>query len=116
MRIVALVNASHVRSGRWARWVRVATRRPVHLSGGPLVGHHVAAPTPGRTGWALLSGSVANLVVAALAFGLFHWQPLPLLDLIAQVQIAAAAFFLVPFAPMDGHLLKEDHAVVMAPT
>jgi len=49
-------------------------------------------------------------------FGLFHWQPLPLLDLIAQVQIAAAALFLVPFAPMDGHLLKEDHAVVMAPT
>ncbi len=86
---------------------------PVKVSSGPFFGHVVDEQHPHR--WLVqFSGPLANLLVAALMYGLFRLEPLPVLRLGAQVQLAAAAYALVPVEPLDGKVLAKLHPRVLA--
>jgi len=91
---------------------------PLHLSSGPYAGHRVLASDRGQHGkfeipherarWACLAGPIANILVAALAAGLYFASPLPFLLLLASVQLAAASFSLLPFEPLDDANLSKS--------
>lgn len=79
---------------------------PFRASSGPYVGHHVEGASPDQQWWIYLAGPAANLIAALLALGAYLAQPLPFLLLVSQVQLAAAAFAVLPFDPLDGKPLS----------
>jgi hypothetical protein len=84
---------------------------PLRISSGPYSGHRSLPGTSlVRARWVYLAGPVANLVVAGGAYALYLFQPLPLLQLIAGVQLAAAGFSLLPLEPLDGAGLGKGRA------
>jgi len=86
---------------------------PVKVSSGPFFGHMVDEEHPHR--WLVqVSGPVANVLGAALLYGLFRLEPLPALRLGAQVQLAAAAYALAPIEPLDGKVLAQLHPRLLA--
>jgi Zn-dependent protease len=60
-----------------------------------------------------VAGPLANLGFAIVVYILFMLQPLPMLRLIAQVQLAAMGYALLPFAPLDGAALARRHPAVL---
>ena len=75
---------------------------PFGVADGPFPGHAAAPATPFRRArWVYAAGIIANLAAAALFYGLYRAQPLPALRLLAEFQLAAAAFSLVPLRPLD---------------
>jgi tetratricopeptide (TPR) repeat protein/Zn-dependent protease len=79
---------------------------PLQLSVGPYMCQRVEAKSEEDAWWAYLGGPLANLAVAAAAYAMFLVQPMPILRLIAGVQLAAVAFVLLPFVPLDGPALE----------
>jgi hypothetical protein len=76
------------------------------LSSGPFLGQRVLGVSADRAWWVYLAGPAANLVVAIAAYGIFLTHPLPLLRLVTEAQLAAIGYALLPFAPLDGSVLK----------
>jgi hypothetical protein len=87
---------------------------PAQLSIGPYVGQRVRGAAASRAWWVYLAGPAANLLAAGAAYALFVVEPLPVLRLIAQVQLAAIAYALLPFRPLDGQALVHRWPVVAA--
>lgn len=91
----------------WAPGVPLALAMvPLNLSAGPFVGHEVSADDGGIVVRVVMAGPLANVAYAALAYGLFVWQPMPMFRVIAAVQLAAAAYTLLPFPSLDGRALR----------
>jgi tetratricopeptide (TPR) repeat protein len=87
---------------------------PFGIGAGPYAGHHLL---PGYqmsiARWVFLAGPASNLLAGCMAYGLFAIQPLPFLRLLSAVNLAAAAFSLLPFKPLDGAVLsraREDQS------
>jgi hypothetical protein len=112
--LAALWAHARVKPVAWGPGIGMALLlMPFRLSSGPYVGHQITAPRAGRAWWVYLAGPSANLAVALAAYSLYLVRPLPLLQLIAQVQLAAVAFSLLPFRPMDGAPLARRRPLVM---
>jgi hypothetical protein len=86
---------------------------PFGVSAGPYPGQKVAAESEAASRWVYMAGPLANLGVAIIAYLLFTIQPVPGLRQIAQVQVAAMGYALLPFAPLDGAVLARAHPRVM---
>jgi tetratricopeptide (TPR) repeat protein len=87
---------------------------PLRLSSGPYLGHRVEGTNAGRAWWVYWGGPAANVAVALAAYMALLVEPLPLLRLIAQIQLAAASYALLPFKPLDGAELKSRWPAVLA--
>ncbi|MDP9365405.1 MAG: hypothetical protein M3Q10_14475, partial [Chloroflexota bacterium] len=86
----------------------------VRLSSGPFVGQRVLGLEPSRAWCVYLGGPAGNPLLAAVAYGAFLAQPLPLLRLLAEVQLAAVGYALLPFDPLDGGPLGRCPGVLAA--
>lgn len=92
---------------------------PLRLLGGPCVGHEVVG-AGGRRGTArgerrrriaiYAAGPLANLLVAVAAGVAYVIQPLPFLRLVTLVQFGMVAFSFLPVHPMEGAILRRNHA------
>lgn len=83
---------------------------PLQAASGPFLGERLRLPAGGQAGaWRFhLAGPIANALVAAVAYAAFLAAPLPLFRLVAQVQLAAIAYTLLPVRPLDGWALQRD--------
>jgi tetratricopeptide (TPR) repeat protein len=87
---------------------------PLQLSSGPFLGQRVLGVSADRAWWVYLAGPAGNLLVAVAAYGVFLTHPLPLLRLITEAQLAAIGYALLPFAPLDGSVLKSRPLLLVA--
>jgi tetratricopeptide (TPR) repeat protein len=72
------------------------------ISDGPFPGHQADPATAFRKArWVYLAGPLANLAAAAAFYALFRFEPLPVLRLLAEVQLGAGAFSVLPIRPLD---------------
>jgi tetratricopeptide (TPR) repeat protein len=87
---------------------------PLQVAAGPYPTEQLEG-LEGRRFWLIaLAGPVANLAAAVVAYLAFTVVPLPFLRLVAQVQLAIAAYSLMPLEPLDGSRLEEHQPVVVA--
>ncbi len=85
---------------------------PLEMNTGPYLGHEVEGDE--KRAWQVyLGGPLANILVAALCYGLYLAQPLPLLRLMTQVQLAVCAYSLLPIKPLDGEELEHKPRVLL---
>ncbi len=122
---VLVHEVAHFAVARWARASVVPAQwnpgvalallfLPLQLSSGPFVGQRVSGGSPSRAWWVYLSGPVANGALGVAAYGVFLLWPAPVLRLLAQVQLAAIAYALLPYEPLDGAALSEQRPAVMS--
>jgi tetratricopeptide (TPR) repeat protein len=121
---IAAHELGHVVAARWtgaclapAQWMPgvglALLLLPLGLSSGPFMGQRISGVDTDRSWWVSLAGPAANLTVAAVAYGIFLTHPLPLLRLVTETQLAAIAYSLLPFTPLDGSVLKRRPLVVV---
>ncbi len=89
---------------------------PLHATGGPYLGHQVPVGEPRKRQLVYLAGPGANLLVLLIAAAAFLAVPLPLLLTIVVAQLGIISFSLLPFPPMDGAVLSEEHPRAVAIT
>ncbi|HET9851724.1 MAG TPA: hypothetical protein VFP56_04370 [Candidatus Limnocylindrales bacterium] len=84
---------------------------PVQAASGPFFAERLRMPAGGHAGaWRFhLAGPLANLIVGVAAYLLFLAAPAPVFRLLAQVQLAAIAYTLLPVQPLDGWAIKREH-------
>ena len=81
---------------------------------GPFPAHRIQAEKEHDAAKVYLAGPIANLLVALVVyFAFIAIEPLPAYQLIAQTQIAAMAFALMPFAPLDGAAISRSSRGVL---
>ena len=78
---------------------------PFQLASGPFLAERVAAADPIRSWWASAAGILANVAAAGVAYAAYLVDPLPFLRILVAVQLAVAAFALIPSDPLDGDRL-----------
>jgi tetratricopeptide (TPR) repeat protein len=83
---------------------------PVQAATGPFLAERFRPRSGSRKGaWRFhLAGPVANALVAVIAYLLFLAEPAPALRLVAQIQLAAIGYTLLPVRPLDGWALKRE--------
>lgn len=83
---------------------------PVHAATGPFFAERIRQTTGGRAGaWRFhVAGPLANAIVGVVAYLAFLVEPVPAFRLIAQVQLAAIAYTLLPIRPLDGWALQKE--------
>ena len=88
---------------------------PVQVTAGPFLAERFRVVSGDhRYAWRIhLAGPVANALVAVAAYLVFVAEPLPVLRLIAQVQLAAIAYTLLPTRPLDGYFIARQKRVVL---
>lgn len=112
---VARLARAKVSPAQWTPGVVLALLfLPLQLSSGPFVGQRVSGDSGSRAWWVYISGPLANATLGVVAYGLFLLYPMPALRLLAQVQLAAIAYALLPYEPLDGAALSEQRPAVMA--
>lgn len=98
----------------WGRGILIAVGlEPLSMSIGPFPGQRVLRADERATWWVYLGGPLANLVLALGTYALYCVQPMPGLRLMAQVHLAAIAYALLPFEPMDGAALVRSRPAVL---
>ncbi len=102
------------RSGRsYIPLLLAAVGLTVQVPAGPYPDEIVVGRDAGRA-WAVsLAGPLANLAAAAVAYVLFTILPVPFLRQLATVQLAVAAYALMPIHPLDGSRLANRHGAVL---
>lgn len=86
---------------------------PTPLGVSPFPGQRVVSDEEKASWKVYVAGPLANLGFAAVVYILFMLQPLPMLRLIAQVQLAAMGYALLPFEPLDGAALARRHPAAL---
>ena len=81
---------------------------------GPYPADRVDDGDEGRAWWGSLAGPMANLLAAIVACAMTLVEPLPFLRTLAAVNLAVAAFALLPASPLDGARLAARHPEVVA--
>lgn len=83
---------------------------PVHAATGPFFAERIRQTAGGRAGaWRFhLAGPLANAIVGVVAYVAFLVEPVPAFRLLAQVQLAAIAYTLLPIRPLDGWALQRE--------
>ncbi len=84
---------------------------PVQAATGPFLAERFRprGSGDGKGAWRFhLAGPAANAVVAVVAYLLFLAEPAPALRMIAQIQLAAIGYTLLPVRPLDGWALKRE--------
>jgi Zn-dependent protease len=87
---------------------------PIKATSGPFTGVRVEGTDQNRAWWIHLAGPVASIVLAVALWGLYLLRPLPVLLLGAEVNLAIAAYNLLPNEALDGHPLVADRPWVVA--
>jgi tetratricopeptide (TPR) repeat protein len=84
---------------------------PVQAASGPFLAERLRLPAGGRArAWQFhLAGPLGNLALGVVAYATFLLEPMPVLRLIAQVQLAAIAYTLLPVRPLDGWWIQRQH-------
>ncbi len=104
-----------IQPAQWAPGTVLAlVLAPFSISSGPFPGQKIVAQDEAAAKWVAIAGPMANLAVAVLAYLLFTVQPLPVLRMIAQVQLAAMGYALLPFAPLDGAEIERWYPRLLA--
>jgi tetratricopeptide (TPR) repeat protein len=88
---------------------------PVHAATGPFLAERFRARSGGRErAWLFhLAGPAANALVAVVAYLLFLAEPAPAFRLVAQIQLAAIGYTLLPVRPLDGWAIQRDRPRVL---
>lgn len=83
---------------------------PVHAATGPFFAERIRRASGGGAGaWRFhIAGPLANAIVGVAAFLAFLVEPAPAFRLIAQVQLAAIAYTLLPIRPLDGWAIQHE--------
>lgn len=83
---------------------------PVQAAAGPFLAERIRRTVGGSAGaWRFhLAGPLANALVGVAAYVLFLFEPAPALRLIAQIQLAAIGYTLLPIRPLDGWALQRE--------
>jgi len=111
--VVARVVSADVRPARWDPGVVMAlVGIPLQLAAGPFLAERVVIADPVRSWWISASGILANVAAAGVAYAVYLVDPLPFLRVLVAVQLAVAAYSLIPSAPLDGDRLARYPAIV----
>ena len=94
--------------------VHRASLPPVQASSGPYFGETFAGVPDKKLVQIRLAGPLANVLLAAVAFGGFLLYPAPILLLTSQVNLAVCAYSLLPNLPLDGELLVDRRPLLAA--
>ena len=88
---------------------------PFHAATGPFFAERFRQRDGGARGtWRFhIAGPLANALVGLVAFLAFLAVPAPAFRLIAQVQLAAIAYTLLPIRPLDGWALRRERPRVL---
>ena len=116
MPAMVLFVAARLQRGRlipaaWAPGAAVAVLSlPFQAASGPFPGARIRSPAGGhRRAWRLhLVAPLVGALVGLLAYLAFLVEPLPILRLATQVELAAVAYALLPVRPLDGWVLHEQ--------
>ena len=83
---------------------------PVQAATGPFFAERIRrARGGGPRAWRFhIAGPLANALVGVVAYLLFLIEPMPVLRLITQVQLAAIGYTLLPVRPLDGWVLQKE--------
>jgi Zn-dependent protease len=87
---------------------------PIKATSGPFTGVRVEGTDEKRAWWIHLAGPAASIVLAVVLWGLYLLRPLPLLLLGAEINLAVAAYNLLPNESLDGHPLVANRPWVVA--
>lgn len=105
---------AEIQSAQWGPGVLLAmVLLPFGLHSGPFPGQQVEAETEQATWWVYLGGPLANFVAATGLYLVYYFHPLPGIRLLALVQVAAAAYSLLPLHPLDGEALSRKYPWVL---
>ncbi len=112
--VVARGMSADVRPARWDPGIVMAlVGIPLQLASGPFLAERVAAANPLRSWWASAAGILANVAAAGVAYAAYLVDPLPFLRILVAVQLAVAAYALIPSDPLDGDRLAR-YPIVLA--
>jgi hypothetical protein len=116
--LLAEIEEARIQPARWWPGIVLAlVSIPLQLATGPYPAERVARPgraaTPEIAWRVTIAGPVSNLVCAGLAYALYVANPVPFLRLLAEVQLAVAAYSLMPFEPLDGSRLAKRRPLVL---
>lgn len=113
--LLVAVGRARVRPAAWWPGVLLAVVAvPFQVPVGPFPAERVVAANQAQAWRITLAGPVAVIVAAFVAYGFYLIEPLPFLRLLAQVELAVAAYALMPFGPLDGARLADRHPAVLA--
>ncbi|MCU1452750.1 MAG: Tetratricopeptide 4 [Acidimicrobiales bacterium] len=87
---------------------------PLHVGLGPYLAERFEGVDDATMWWVHLTGPVANLGMAALAYAAYLVVAAPVLLLTAQVNLAVTAYTLLPTEPLDGFVLATQRPATRA--
>jgi Zn-dependent protease len=87
---------------------------PIKATSGPFTGVRVEGTNEKRAWWIHLAGPAVSIVLAIVLWGLYLLRPLPVLLLGAEINLAVAAYNLLPNESLDGHPLVANRPWVVA--
>ncbi|MEY2571047.1 MAG: hypothetical protein QOE63_1397, partial [Acidimicrobiaceae bacterium] len=85
---------------------------PFHMATGPFFGARFEAADNERVAHLHVVAPVANLLAAGGFWLLYLWRPSPLALIACSVQLAVAAYSLLPRPSLDGHPISKERPVL----